>query len=79
VKKEYTSMSRPQLAAEVKRLKDRLEDMEDTFEFNLANTSAHISGELVEEHERELEALRTEIAELERSLTDSGVDETRRG
>jgi len=72
-------MSRPQLAAEVKRLKERLEDMEDTFEFNLANTSAHISGELVKKHEVELEALRTEIAELERLLTDSGVDETRGG
>lgn len=72
-------MSRPQLAAEVKRLKDRLEDMEDTFEFNLANTSAHISGELVKKHEAELEDLRTEIVRLERLLTAPGVDETRGG
>jgi hypothetical protein len=70
VKREYTSMSRPQLEAEVKRLKDCLEDMEDTFEFNLANTPAHISGERVAEHEREMEALRTEISGIERLLAD---------
>jgi archaellum component FlaC len=70
VRKDYMSMSRSQLAAEVDKLKGRLEDMEDTFEFNLANTSAHISGELVAKHERELEDLRTEIAELERLLAD---------
>jgi hypothetical protein len=72
VKKDYMSMSKAQLAAEVKKLKDRLEYMEDTFGFNLANTSAHISGELVKKHEAELEDLRTEIAGLERLLTDPG-------
>jgi hypothetical protein len=71
VKRDYMSMSRTQLAAEVKMLKDRLKDMEDTFEFNLANTSAHISGELVAKHGTELENLRTEITEIERLLTDS--------
>lgn len=77
VKKDYMSMSKAQLAAEVKKLKGRLEDMEDTFEFNLANTPAHMSGELVSKHERELEDLRTEISGLERLLIDSGVDGTR--
>ena len=65
-------MSSSQLAAEAKKLRDRLEDMKDTFEFNFANTPAHISGELVSEHEREVEALRMEIDELERLLTDFG-------
>jgi septation ring formation regulator EzrA len=72
VRKDYTSMSRSQLAAEVEKLKGRLEDMEDTFEFNLANTSAHISGQLIAKHERELEDLRTEIAGIERLLADPG-------
>jgi septation ring formation regulator EzrA len=70
--KAYASMSRSQLAAEAKKLMERLEDMEDTFKFHLANTPAHISGELITEHERELETLRTEIAELERLLADFG-------
>jgi hypothetical protein len=77
VKKDYMSMSKAQFAAEVEKLKCRLEDMEDTFEFNLANTSAHMSGELVAKHARELEDLRTEISRLERLLIDSGVDGTR--
>jgi hypothetical protein len=72
VNKEYISMSRFQLEAEGKRLKDRLEDMEDTFRFNLANTAAHISGKSVAEHEREMEALRVEISEIERLLADPG-------
>ena len=74
MKKDYMSMSKVQLEAEVEKLKDRLEDMEDTFEFNLANTPAHMSGELVAKHERELENLRAEIAGIEGLLMDSGVD-----
>lgn len=69
-------MSKAQLEAEVEKLKGRLEDMEDTFEFNLANTPAHMSGELVAKHAGELEDLRTDISRLERLLIDSGVDGT---
>ena len=78
VKKDYMSMSKAQLAAEAEKLKYRLEDMEDTFEFNLANTPAHMSGELVAKHARELEDLRTDISRIERLLIDSGVDGTHR-
>ena len=69
--KDYISIGRPQLAAELRKLRDRLDDMEDTFEFNLANTQAHISGELVAKHEKELEDLRAEIEAVERLLADS--------
>jgi len=79
VKKDCMSMSKAQLEAEVEKLKYRLEDMEDTFEFNLANTPAHMSGELVAKHARELEDLRTDISRIERLLIDSGVDGTHRG
>jgi len=78
-KKDYMSMSKAQLVAELKKLKDRLEDMEDTFEFNLTNTPAHMSGKLVAKHTMELEDLRTEISRLEKLLIDSGVDGTHRG
>jgi len=76
VKKDYMSISKAQLAAELKKLKDRLKDMEDTFEFNLANTPAHMSGKLVAKHTRELEDLRAEISRLEKLLIDSGVERT---
>ena len=77
VKKDYMSMSKAQLAAELNKLKDRLKDMEDTFEFNLTNTPAHMSGKLVAKHAGELADLRTEISRLEKLLIDPGVDGTR--
>ena len=76
VKKDYMSISKAQLAAELKKLKDRLKDMEDTFEFNLANTPAHMSGKLVAKRARELADLRTEISRLEKLLIAPGVNGT---
>lgn len=58
-------MDRAALENEIKRLRDELEDLEDTFTFNLTNTSAHLRSGLVAEHEDELNELREKIAGIE--------------
>lgn len=42
------------------KLKDELVDLEETFNFNLSNTSAHIYSGLVSDHEDELNELKAE-------------------
>jgi hypothetical protein len=66
--KDYTEMNRDELAAELKRLKYELEDMEDTFQFNLTNTSAHLSSGMVAEHEEEIAELNRKITQVESQL-----------
>ena len=63
--KDYSQMSTDELNAELKRLKDNLEDLEDTFAFNLTNTSAHINTGVVVEAEEELDELKAEIIKIE--------------
>ena len=63
--KRKRDMDRAALEKEIKRLKDELEDLEDTFTFNLTNTSAHLRSGLVAEHEDELNELRKKIAGIE--------------
>ena len=53
---------------DIERLRDELEDLEDTFAFNLNNTSAHVNSSLVAEHEEELEEFRQKISQLEARL-----------
>ena len=69
MKESYESMDKAQLEAELKKLKADLEDMEDTFNFNLTNTSAHLRSGIVAEHEDELEDLKKEIAQVEELLS----------
>jgi archaellum component FlaC len=66
--KDYSTMNKDELAAELKRLKNEVEDLEDTFQFNLANTSAHLSSGAVAEHEEEIAELKELIAKVESLL-----------
>lgn len=65
---DYTIMSRDELERELRRLRDNLEDLEDTFAFNLTNTSAHLNSGVVAEAEEELEELRVNISSIEAIL-----------
>jgi len=67
--KDYSSMSRGELAAELRRLQDDLEDLEETFQFHMRNTSDHISGSVVAKGEKELEKLGIEINKIKRLLS----------
>lgn len=62
-------MSKVELENELKRLKDNLEDLEETFQFHLKNTSEHIPGRIVAKDEEEIEKLRREIDKLEKVLS----------
>jgi len=66
--KDYSIMSKDELSAELRRLKNELEDLEDTFQFNLANTSAHLSSGAVTAHEEEIAELKEQIAKVESLL-----------
>ena len=63
--KDYSQLNTDELKAEIRRLNGNLEDLEDTFTFNLTNTSAHLNAGVVAEAEEELGELRAEIAEIE--------------
>lgn len=63
--KEYEETTGEELQKELQRLKDELEDLEDTFAFNLTHTSAHLSSGAVQEHEDELEEMKRKIARVE--------------
>jgi len=58
-------MDRIMMELELVRLREELEDLEDTFNFNLNNTSAHLGSGVVSEHEDEINCLRKEIARIE--------------
>lgn len=62
---ELKDMSREALEARLKHLREELEDLEDTFTFNLTNTSAHLRSGVVAEHEDEIGELKHEIAQIE--------------
>jgi len=67
--KDYNLMSKVELEAELKRLQDDLEDLEETFQYHLKNTSAHISGSTVTKGEEELEKLEIEIVKIKKLLS----------
>jgi hypothetical protein len=67
--KDYSSMSKVELEAELRRLRDDLEDLEETFQFHLKNTSDHISGSVVVKGEKELEKLGIEIDKIKNLLS----------
>ena len=67
--KDYSSMSKVELETELRRLQDDLEDMEETFQFHMRNTSDHISGRVVAKGEKELEKLGIEINKIKKLLS----------
>ncbi|MEJ2697102.1 MAG: hypothetical protein P8013_10690 [Candidatus Sulfobium sp.] len=70
VSKDYETLTRSELESEIRRLKSDLEDLEETVAFHFANTSAHIPGSSVARAEEEREALKAQIAEVERLLSE---------
>ena len=67
--KDYSSMHKVELEVELRRLQDDLEDLEETFQFHMRNTSAHISSRVVKKGEQELERLGTEIKKIKKLLS----------
>ncbi len=63
-------MTKSELEAKLKSLKNELEDLEDTIAFNLMNTSAHIPGHHVRSDEELLQDLKEQIAVVEKMLKD---------
>jgi len=59
-------MSKVELEAELRRLRDDLEDLEETFQFHMRNTSDHISGSVVAKGEEELKRLKLEIDKIKK-------------
>jgi len=68
MKMKPEDMSTEELRKELQRLSDELEDLEETYRFNLTHTSAHISSGAVSDHEEELEELRRQIVEMQSIL-----------
>ena len=67
--KDYSRMDRDEREAELRRLREDLEDLEETFQFHMRNTSAHISGRAVAKGEEELERLKREIDKIMKLLS----------
>jgi hypothetical protein len=65
MRKNLDEMSNDELAAELKRLNEELDDLEETASFHFSHTSAHIGGGAVAEHEEELKKLREKIVLVE--------------
>lgn len=68
MEERFDGMSRDQLELELKKFRSDLEDAEDTFNFNLTNTSAHLNSGLVAEAEEDLAELRKTVAFLETKM-----------
>ncbi len=65
---DYDSMSRAELEEHLKKLKHDFEDLEETFTFNFANSSAHIGGGQVRKDMDCLEEMKAEICRMEKHL-----------
>ena len=68
--KDYNAMSKEALAIEFEKLKSDLKDFEETSQFYLMNSSAHISGKTVTKYEEEFNMLKDTIAKVEKLLAD---------
>lgn len=66
--KDYESMGRAELEGELRRLRENLEDLEETLGFYYSATQAHIPGSFVRQDEEELRELKEDIALVERLL-----------
>ena len=67
--KDYSELSEAERRAELRRLREDLEDIEETFQFHMRNTSAHISGRAVAKGEEEIERLKREIDKITKLLS----------
>ncbi len=67
---DYENMTLKQLELELKRLGNVLEDLEDTFNFNMANTMDHHNEAMIREHEDEMDEYRQQINRISRLLNE---------
>jgi len=65
MKSHYEEMDKDTLKKELRLAKDRLEDIESTFNFTLANTNTHLADSMVLEFEQELYEHRALVRKLE--------------
>jgi peptidoglycan hydrolase CwlO-like protein len=65
---ETKNKSVRELEAERMRLYNELKDLEDTFNFNMANTPDHHNEAMVREHEDEIEEYRQRIHQVEEAI-----------
>lgn len=74
--KKLEDMSVEELKAELKKLRDNLEDFEEMHTFTMAKTSVHIGANqanaLQEEYEDEVKNYNAQIAQIEALLTAKG-------
>jgi hypothetical protein len=63
--KEYKSMGQAELERELRRLRENLEDLEETVGYYYSVTKTHIPGSFVKQDEEELRELKEEIALVE--------------
>ena len=68
MKRDYSSMSKAELGSVLKDLQESLVDLEETIEFDLTFSSAHISRKQVSKDEESLRLLREDIARVERLI-----------
>jgi hypothetical protein len=68
MKRDYGSMSKAELGSVLKDLQESLADLEETIEFDLTFSSAHISGKQVSKDEESIRLLREEIARVEQLI-----------
>jgi len=68
-------MSREELEAELRVLRENLEDLEETLSYYYSATQAHIPGSFVRKDEAELKELREEIKRVEEMLKRRGTFE----
>jgi hypothetical protein len=70
MKRDYGSMSKAELESVLKDLRESLVDLEETMQFNLTYSSAHISGKQVSKDEENLRLLREEVALVEQLIAE---------
>ena len=66
--KKYTDMTRTELQQALESARERLDDVEETFNFTLANTNTHLADSMVLEFEQDLYEHRDIVASIEEHL-----------
>lgn len=67
--KDYSLLARPELESTLHRLKEKLEDVEETTNFHFTHSAAHISGGEALRDEEALAELKSEISEVEKLIS----------
>jgi predicted mannosyl-3-phosphoglycerate phosphatase (HAD superfamily) len=76
---EYEGLSVEELRTTLRRLRGDLQDLEETFNFNLTHTQAHLARSAVVEHETELNEYREKIVRVLEALNRLGQPEEQSG